>query len=337
MIYLLRVNIMNKCDGCGSILQTSDQLGQGYTKIISKNLCERCFRIRNYNDYKIINKDNKEYFEVLKKINATNDLVILVVDLFNINKDLNIIKKYLNNDILLVLTKRDLLPKLIYNERLLEYMTSYNLNEVDKIIISSKNNFNLDLLMDKVNNFKKTKNVYIIGFTNAGKSSLINKIIYNYSNLKKEITTSNLPSTTLDTIEININENLTLIDTPGILDEGNIINCIDLKLLKKIIPQIAIKPITYQVKKRAIFIIDELLRLDIENNNITFYLSTELEINRYYNETSKLLELKKHMFSIDAKTDIVITGLGFIKVMSSACITLYTIKGVSVYTRKSLI
>ena len=37
------------------------------------------------------------------------------------------------------------------------------------------------------------------------------------------ITVSNLPSTTLDLIENKINDELTLIDTPGLLDNGSMI------------------------------------------------------------------------------------------------------------------
>ena len=43
---------MNKCIGCGALLNTNKD-EEGYTSNIDNNLCERCFRIRNYNDYGI--------------------------------------------------------------------------------------------------------------------------------------------------------------------------------------------------------------------------------------------------------------------------------------------
>ena len=49
------------------------------------------------------------------------------------------------------------------------------------------------------------------------------------------ITTSNLPSTTIDSIEVKVNEDLTLIDTPGLVDRGNITNYVDNNMLKKLI------------------------------------------------------------------------------------------------------
>ena len=49
--------------------------------------------------------------------------------------------------------------------------------------------------------YKNSSNVYFVGYTNSGKSTLINKIIYNYSDISSMITTSSLPNTTIDTIE----------------------------------------------------------------------------------------------------------------------------------------
>lgn len=325
---------MTKCNGCGSILQNTEPNLDGYTKDLKNNLCERCFRIANYNEYKMIPKSNSDFINILDNINKTNDLVVLVVDLLNISSSLEIIRKHITNDILLALSKRDLLPKDIYEEKLLNYI---DIKTIDRLIISSKTNYNLDLLMDKIYKYKKTNNVYFIGITNAGKSSLINKIIYNYSKLERFITTSNLPSTTLNTIEIELNDRLTLIDTPGIIDEANIINYVSDKDIKKIIPKNQIKPVTFQIRNKQSIVIENYLRVDIDNNNITFFMSSLLTINRYYNNCNLLDNYDKKVIEVKPKTDIVITGLGFIKVTKKSVITLYTIKGVEVYIRNSLI
>ena len=145
---------MNKCIGCGSILQSNDKNELGYRNNINNNLCERCFRIKHYNDYKLVSKSNDDYINILKSINK-DDLVVLVVDLFSIPKNLNDISKYIDNDILLVLTKRDLLPLSVYDENLKEYFNKYNLNIKDTIIISSMNNYNFDLLLDKINYYNQ--------------------------------------------------------------------------------------------------------------------------------------------------------------------------------------
>ena len=107
-----------------------------------------------------------------------------------------------------------------------------------------------------------SKNVYVVGHTNVGKSSLINKLIKNYSVNENELTISPLPSTTLNKIEIELNENLVLIDTPGLVDRGNLVNYIDNDLLKKINPKKEIKPKTFQIKKNQCLVIDNLFRID---------------------------------------------------------------------------
>lgn len=324
---------MKKCSGCGSILQNEDFNVEGYVKSLESNLCLRCFRIKNYSDYKSVSKTNANFLPILKEVNKTNDLVLLVVDTFLINKDISFITDNLNNDILLVYTKRDILPLKVSDQKLLDY--NIGINPVDKVIISSNKNYNMDLLYEKINKYKKSKNVYIVGFTNAGKSTLLNKIIYNYSNLNSEVTTSIMPSTTLNKVEINLNEDLTLIDTPGIIDENSIINFMDPKKIKKIMPNREIKPITYQVKGTQYIEIEDLALIEASDNNLTFFISNNLKIERFYKK--KESKLKDNKIRVKENEDIVITGLGFIKVTSSGVINVKTIKGVEVYTRVSLI
>ena len=329
---------MNKCIGCGSILQDIDELGEGYTRNINNELCERCFRIKNYSDYKLISKDNNDFIDILSNIGKKDDLVVLVVDIFNIPKNLDYISKYINNNILLVLTKRDILPLSVYDVNLIKYFNRYKLNIVDTVIISSMKNYNFDLLLDKINQYKNSSNVYVVGFTNAGKSTMINKILYNYTDKRPVITTSMLPSTTIDSIEIEISDDLTLIDTPGLLDEKNIIDCIDIKTMKKMVPTKEIKPKTYQIKAKQSLFIDDLVRIDTEDDNsLTFYISNLFEIERVFKDTDKLKNLVKHELDVSDNSDIVINGLGFIKVVYASKIIVYTLSNVDVYVREALI
>ena len=76
---------MTKCIGCGAILQNTNRASEGYVKDLSNDLCERCFKIRHYNSYSMIAKDNKAYLDILDRISKTNDLLILVTDLFSLD------------------------------------------------------------------------------------------------------------------------------------------------------------------------------------------------------------------------------------------------------------
>ncbi len=329
-----------KCTGCGLSLQSEFEDKEGFIKkenIDKSKLCERCFRIQNYNEYKVVAKTNQDFAKIFKKIDKSKDLVLVLVDLLNIG-GIHELCQYIHNDVLLVLTKRDLVPKQIYEEKLLHYFDTLPLHVVDKIIVSSKNNYHLDELMELVFEYKKSNKVYVVGITNAGKSTLINKIIYNYSNLTNRITTSILPSTTLDMIEIPISDELTFIDTPGLLVENSIVDKVDSETLRRIVPKSELKPTIFQVKCDQIFLIDSLVRLEVEeDNNIVFYLSNNLPILRFYKDNDKLKNLEKKEITINEKEDIVIEGLGFIKVMKKAKIKVYTLKNVDVYTRKSFL
>jgi ribosome biogenesis GTPase A len=325
---------MSKCIGCGIELQNNDKTKLGYTTNIEKSLCERCFRIENYGEYKKVTKDNNEYINILKEINKTKDLVVLVLDIFNLTENINVIKENISNDILLVITKRDILPKSVHDEKLIEYIKNYNLKIKDQVVISSYKNYNFDELYEKINNYKKSKNVYVIGFTNAGKSTMINKLIYNYSDNDTKITTSIMPSTTLDKIEINLNENLTIIDTPGLLCEKSFYDILEGKDLKKIIPKKEIKPISYQIKEKQYIVIDKYAIIEAENINMVLFMSNSLNIKRFYKKPET--KLKERNIKID-NNDLVINGLGFIKCVGKSNIKIYTYDEISVTTRKNLI
>ena len=326
---------MNKCNGCGAILQTTDAAKEGYAISLSHTLCNRCFRIQNYNEYEKVEKTNEEFVPILKKISETNSLVVLVVDILNINKDLKYLTSHLSNDILLVLTKRDVLPYSLNDEKLLSY--DYGINYIDAVMISSNKNYGLDELYEKINYYKKDKKVYVVGYSNVGKSTLINKLIYHYSDLKTTITTSMLPSTTLDMIEVPITDDLILVDTPGIIEDGNIINYVESNLLKKIICKKEIKPITYQVKQKQVIMIEDIGYIECENvNNFTFYMSNLLKIDRKFKDIKKQ-NLKEHIIRVKEHQDIVILGLGFIKTTNQDTLKVYLLDGVDIYTRTSLI
>lgn len=330
-----------KCNGCGAILQVNDVNKDGYVKAENydiSTLCERCFKIRNYGEYKQVNKTNNDFLPILEEINKTNDLVLLVVDLFNISNGIELLQQYISNRVLLVLTKRDILPLSVYDEKLKDFFKNIHMNIVDTVLVSSLKNINFDELMDKIYTYKTSKSVYVVGYTNAGKSTMINKIIYNYFNTDIKITTSMLPSTTLNSIEIKLSDDLTIVDTPGILNEGDISNFIDVKTLKRITPKREIRPITYQVKTPQTIFIEDLVRMDIEeSNSVTMYISNSLRVERTFKVTDKLSNLEKYQFNLKKNQDIVISGLGFFKFVKEGIVTIYTLQGVDVFLRDNLI
>lgn len=329
------------CIGCGIKLQDENMMEDGYTTSIDNDICSRCFRMKNYGEYQVVTKSNDEYIEILKSVNDTKDLVVYIIDLLNISKDINLIRQYFDNKVLLVLNKRDILPKSIKDEKLIEYFKKMDLNFEDIIVISPKKNYNIDELLLKIKKYKTSRNVYVVGHTNVGKSTIINTLMKNYSEYDSELTISPLPSTTLNKINIKLSDDLTLIDTPGLVDSGNINNYVDSNMLKKISPKKEIKPKTYQLKVGQCLVIGDVFRIDYvegDKNSFTVFASNDLKVKRYNMYKCEIMkDLYKHEIEVGYHQDLVINGLGFIKIMEKAKVNVFINKDVEVFIRDSLI
>ena len=321
-----------KCIGCGSVLQDSDINKDGYVLDISDSICQRCFRIKYYNEYKVTSRNNSDYINIINSIND-NDLVVYVTSLFDIRLDF--IDSFKN--VIVVLTKKDILPKSVKESKIIDNIkTRYKYLDIE--VISSIKNYNFDSLFNKLKKYNKNGNVYVVGTTNSGKSTLINKLIKNYSDSDIEITSSLYPSTTLDKIEINIDD-IKIIDTPGLINEGSIINYIDNKTLKKITPKKEIKPRTYQLKGSGSILIDNLVRMDYDtkDTSMTIYIANGINITFAGKENNKLHNMNKQIFNIDNNKDIVISDLCFIKFTKEVKLDIYTFDNVNIYERDNLI
>lgn len=330
-----------KCLGCGVILQDSNIAKEGYTTSCENDICMRCFRLKNYGEYQMVTKSGEEYENILKEIGKTKDLVMYVTDILNIEEDFNTLRNCFPNNLILVINKKDVIPRSVHDEKIINYFKEKYSFFNDVIVISSSKNYNIDYLLKRIKYFQTTKSVYVVGHTNAGKSTLINKLIKNYSSNTQELTMSPLPSTTLSTIKIEINEYLTIIDTPGLIDNSSITNYVDGEMLKRISPRKEIKPKTYQLKKGQSLIIEDLFRLDYiegEKNSFTVYISNDLKVKRIIKDRhDDLHDLYKTTYNLPFNNDLVIKGLGFIKITGRGKVDVYIDQKIKTFLRKNLI
>ena len=136
---------MNKiCLGCGSILQTENEEKEGFVLDINHDYCLRCFKMINYGESKIINKE-VDRTSLIKKINNSKNSVIYVLDILNISDELLNPIKEITNKVYIVLTKKDLLPKSVKDEKLINYVYERTLVK-DIFVVSSTKNYNIDNL-----------------------------------------------------------------------------------------------------------------------------------------------------------------------------------------------
>lgn len=331
---------MNKvCIGCGSKFQTLDKNKEGYInpKVYDKaTLCERCFKIKYYGET-YVTDNPKDKTSLIKMINDSKKSVVYLVDTLTLSKESLSVIDSLSNKVYLVLTKRDLLPKSVKNSKLKEYISNLTLIKDVFVISALKNNGVTELYNELIKNNEKS--VYVIGYTSSGKSTFINKLL-TLNGKSGNITTSSLPNTTLECINIKLNDKLTLIDTPGFVSENSSYNFIDVDIYKKMLPKSVIKPKVYTIKKDFMIILGDILR--IENNsdndvNLVFYFKNEIKLNKMRSIRNELLKDKDKLDVKASDKDIILEGLGYIKVVKDANLTMYTLNKKMISIRNKMI
>lgn len=362
------------CQGCGAPLQEEDPNKRGFIpKIdpaVDKLYCKRCFRLNNYNELPKILATNKEYEAVVDDLLTKNGLIVLIVDLFDFTGTFipKILDKLRNKNVILVANKLDLLPKSVKIEHIVDWL-SYMVNRMffraDAIhVVSSKKGYYLDDLMNTIDYLRKGRDVYFMGCANVGKSSLINALLKRFTKSEKDlISTSPVPGTTLNSIKIPFFiDNKAFIDTPGLINENNILSKILPASYDKIMPNTEIKPQTFQIKPgNTIFFgaLAQITLLEGEEVSFTCYFSSNVAIHRRKAEGSLeflnkhggeiltpptrdeflSLEYEEKTFeaSTNKKEDIVISGLGFVAINKKAKVLVKIIKKTDVFKRAAII
>ena len=331
---------MNKvCIGCGSKFQTLDKNKEGYInpKVYEKaTLCERCFKIKYYGEA-YVTDNPKDKTSLIKMINDSKKSVVYLVDTLTISKETLSVIDSLYNKVYLVLTKRDLLPKSVKNSKLKEYISNLTLIKDVFVISALKNNGVTELYNELIKNNEKS--VYVIGYTSSGKSTFINKLLM-LNGKSGNITTSSLPNTTLECINIKLNDKLTLIDTPGFVSENSSYNFIDVDIYKKLLPKSVIKPKVYTIKKDFMIILGDILRIENNSNedvNLVFYFKNEIKLNKMRSIRNKLLKDKDKLDVKVSDKDIILEGIGYIKVVGYANLTMYTLNKKMISVRNKMI
>ena len=331
---------MNKvCIGCGSKLQTLDKNKEGYInpKVYEKaTLCERCFKIKYYGEA-YVTDNPKDKTSLIKMINDSKKSVVYLVDTLTISKETLSVIDSLSNKVYLVLTKKDLLPKSVKNSKLKEYISNLTLIKDVFVISALKNNGVTEVYNELIKNNEKS--VYVIGYTSSGKSTFINKLLM-LNGKSGNITTSSLPNTTLECINIKLNDKLTLIDTPGFVSENSSYNFIDVDIYKKLLPKSVIKPKVYTIKKEFMIILGDILRIENNSNedvNLVFYFKNEIKLNKMRSIRNELLKDKDKLDVKVSDKDIVLEGLGYIKVVGYANLTMYTLNKKMISVRNKMI
>src|SRR5690625_941443 len=80
------------CQGCGVLIQTTEQNEAGFTPKSSIDqedlLCRRCFRLKHYNETQEVNITDDDFLKMVSSIRNTEGLVVHLIDIFDVNGSL---------------------------------------------------------------------------------------------------------------------------------------------------------------------------------------------------------------------------------------------------------
>lgn len=365
-----------RCIGCGAVIQTENPDELGYTpnsalekgKESGEIYCQRCFRLRHYNEIMPVSLTDDDFLTLLNQIRDANALIVYLVDVFDFNGSLipGLHRFVGDNPIMLVGNKADLLPNSLRRSKLKDWIRQRSneagIRPIDVELVSAKTNESVDDLLTNINKYRKDRDVYVVGVTNVGKSTLINQIIRQSTGIQELITTSRFPGTTLDKITIDLDDGHELVDTPGIIHKEQMAHYLKGKDLKVVQPQKQIKPKVYQLNPEQTLFFGGVARFDYvhgdKKHGFTVYVENNLFIHRtklenadnfYDNHFGELLtppskeyiddfpELERFEFKTERKSDLVFEGLGWITVPENVTVAGWAPKGANVLLRRAMI
>ena len=208
------------CPGCGALLQSQDPERPGYLPDRDMKVCQRCFRLTHYNDALHITVSPQDYVRLLSELKTKRALILLMVDLLDFPSSLfpNLHQLLSHRSIVLIVgNKADLLSNADKGEMWTKY-SEFILSEAKRFslkgckikgphFISAKTGQGVDKLVDYImKEWGNRGDIYLLGCTNVGKSTLFNQLMKLICGSDKldhtsPATISRWPGTTLDLLK----------------------------------------------------------------------------------------------------------------------------------------
>ena len=257
-------------------------------------------------------KAKKQIIEDLKLVDIVIEIIDARIPISSRNPDIEEYTK--NKRKLIVLNKCDLADE-IQNEKWVNYFKSINISAIQ---VNSNSGEGINKVIKNIEEIcKENKESYnnkgrigksiramVLGIPNVGKSSFINRL-----SKKNSAMVGNKPGVTRQKQWIKINQNIELLDTPGVLwtkikDEKTALNLAYTGTIKDDI--IDILDIGYNLLK---FLMDNhlnkiLIRYNINKEEIERIFKLDIEENEKIIEVMKLIGIKRGTLAIGGNVDI---------------------------------
>jgi ribosome biogenesis GTPase A len=325
-------------------------------------VCMRCYKLSHYGqlaDVKvdIASKSSESLLEDIFNMVKFNSIIIQVVDLLDFNGSLlkEVFERSLSkkSHVILVVNKIDALPLEAKLERIYRWtidQTRELSKNLDVVPLSARTGEGYDRLLRILKELKENNSyskVFVLGATNSGKSSFINRLARKCWNLPQEkfknpeLTTSSYAGTTLTPVEVSLRSlEMKVVDTPGIPTLSQITAFMSDEDCKLVIPNKRIKPVVLTATTNFAFWIGALVRVEMVSGDfkyLTFFNSHMCTVHKtkkskveevFEKQAGKLLrpgyskEIEWEVYKVNlnckskekATKDLVIHGLGWISV-----------------------
>ena len=366
-----------RCYKCGTILQDEKVNDKGYisSEILNNHkseilMCNDCFDKLIFNPGPVLDDIDEDFYSIIDDARATDSLIVLVLDLFSFEGFAS--QRFRNSidssNVLVVGNKRDLLPKEIDDEVLKEHIrhrlrNTCNLNVQEVILTSSIENYNIDILLERINSLRARHDVYILGFPNSGKTSLVNCLLKHYQNkTTRVISTIDYPGTKIRVFEVPLDRTSNLYDIPGMSSHNSIQDVVEPTIVNQLLfkKPVSIKSATLsQCNAIAIGGLAKIELIKGSKTNVKMFVSEKIELKTirskdtdevFYNMIEKKIikPVSKYLTSYevfdmydvkvdqDGERDIGILGLGWISFKgNNQTFRVSVPKGVYIYTSRA--
>lgn len=343
-----------RCIGCGGPLQNHDPQEAFYTpKAYDEKTpvyCERCYKIRHYGQIKPSFMTETMVYETLHQVEKRPGVMVLVTDALDFLGSIHPFFVALSEAkrTIVIVNKVDVLPQSValktLQTRFQMKAKNAGLHVDELLLVSALKKKNIDALHQALVRASRGQDLYLMGLTNVGKSSILNALLAAQGH-SPTITTSYQPHVTQDLIPFAIGHQ-TLYDTPGLTSQHSYRYYLQGASLRSVLPLKEIKPRVYQHLKGQTFFIGGLCYLVCEANEkstLIAYFSEKLRVHHRQSQDDYLFHaMKKGHFLIPPmtsdrpskmkkttlsakgkKVDIIVPGLGFMTVNHVHKIDLY--------------
>ena len=245
-----KISQVRRCYNCGAVLQSEDPSKEGFVKKetlenASQNFlfCDSCFELERYQNKSNDPQVSEDYIRFLMDAKRKNALIVYVVNLFSFEASFSLqINAIIQGmDILAVGNKFDLLPESCSEEDTKEYVahrfraSGIKLTKDDVVLATATTDENAKHILSRIYELRNGRDVYVIGASMSGKTTLVQSFLRVYSNMSKgTISTHLYPKTKLAVMEIPLSSSASLYDAPGISIDNSILYNLDKTTLKQI-------------------------------------------------------------------------------------------------------